>query len=123
VTVPAHRYLWSPHDENHGHYRRYDKAMLERIWKGRHVHPIFVSYFNFFLFPVIYAVRAYNRWRDKEWGEAGTDLVVPKLWLNGILESIFSSEGAILDSLLKRGRPSGFPIGVSLMALLRKGSK
>ncbi|HTY24524.1 MAG TPA: methyltransferase domain-containing protein [Desulfomonilaceae bacterium] len=123
MTVPANMSLWSPHDAAHGHYRRYHRAMLEKLWKGREVTVIFVTYFNFFLFPIIYAVRAYNRLRKKEWGEAGTDLDLPGPWLNGVLESIFSSEGAILEYLMKRGRRTGWPFGVSLMALLRKGSK
>jgi SAM-dependent methyltransferase len=123
VTVPANMGLWSPHDVNHGHYRRYDPPMLERLWQGHDVHPILVSHFNFFLFPIIYTVRAYNRWRGKEWGEAGTDLDLPGPRLNSILESVFSWEGVLIGYMLKRGRLSGFPIGVSLMALLRKGSK
>ena len=122
ITVPANMSLWSPHDTAHGHYRRYHRAMLERLWKGHEVSVIFVSYFNFFLFPIIYVVRAYNRLRKREWGDAGTDLHLPGPFVNGFLESIFASEGLILSHMVKQGLRTGWPFGVSLMALLRKGS-
>lgn len=123
ITVPAYMSLWATHDVTSGHHRRYHRAMLERVWKGAAVHTVFVTYFNVFLFPLIYAVRMYSRLRKKEWGHAGTDLALPKPWLNKLLESVFSSEGAVIDYLLNRGYQTGWPFGASLIALLRKGSK
>ena len=121
ITVPADMRLWSPHDENHGHYRRYDVSELEKTWTGQDVEPIMVTYFNALLYPVIKAVRIYNRFRNKEWGEAGTDLKIPPRLMNRLLTALFSSEALILKRMLRNGTANRrLPFGVSLMAFLRK---
>jgi SAM-dependent methyltransferase len=120
VTVPARMSLWSPQDVNHGHHRRYESETLARLWEGQAVEEILVSYFNSILFPVVYVVRKWNRWRDKTWGEAGTDLKIQKPWLNSILTSLFSIEAEFFCRLLRHGRHLGLPFGVSVMALLKK---
>ncbi|MBI2633328.1 MAG: methyltransferase domain-containing protein [Parcubacteria group bacterium] len=53
MTVPAHQSLWSPLDDAFGHKRRYDKKeLVEKIKKaGFTVKKI--SYFIFFLFPIL----------------------------------------------------------------------
>lgn len=120
LTVPANPALWSPHDESHGHWRRYDRRRLERLWEGVPVRPLLVSYFNARLYPVIRVVRLLNRWRGKPSGAARTDFRMPPAWLNRALDRIFAGEARRLTGVLEKRRRRGYPFGVSLVALVQR---
>lgn len=120
LTVPASMALWSPHDVNHGHYRRYEPEQLRALWEGLPITVRLFSYFNTYLYPLIRAVRSFNRLRNREWGEAGTDLSVPARPVNRVLEALFSLEAKALTNMLASDRKRGFPFGVSLLACMRK---
>jgi SAM-dependent methyltransferase len=120
LTVPADMALWSPHDESHGHYRRYDLTRLTRLWAGLPVSMLLVSYFNSRLYPIVRLIRAVNHLRGKSSGDAGTDLKMPSAPVNRILDRIFSSEYQVLTDLLQGRRPDGYRNGVSLVAILRR---
>jgi len=73
LTVPAHKFLWSRHDEASHHKRRYSRkdlmAKLER--SGFAVDK--TTYYMFFLFPVLAAMRLLSRvLRGKEGERSGT---------------------------------------------------
>jgi SAM-dependent methyltransferase len=119
LTVPADPSLWSPHDESHGHWRRYDRARLERLWEGLPVTPLLVSYFNRRLYPLVKLVRMVSRRRGKARGQAGTDFKIPAAPVNRLLTGIFAGESRRLARLLD-GRGRGYAAGVSLVALLRR---
>ena len=119
LTVPAGPSLWSPHDESHGHYRRYDQARFQRLWQGLPAAPLLVSYFNRRLYPLVKLVRMVNRWRGKAGGQAGTDFKIPAAPVNRLLTAIFAGESRRLVRLLD-GRGRGYAAGVSLVALLRR---
>ncbi len=120
LTVPANMSLWSPQDVNYGHYRRYEPAQLEALWAGLPVTVRLFSFFNTYLYPLVKGVRVFNRLRNREWGEAGTDLSIPPRPLNKALRAIFSRESKMLTSMLASGSKRGFPFGVSLVACVRK---
>lgn len=120
LTVPADMKLWSPHDESHGHYRRYDLAQLAKLWEGLPVSTLLLSYFNSRLYPVVRLIRAINRWRRKSSGEAGTDLAMPSPLVNRLLDHVFSGEYRTLTNLLQGRRRHGYSSGVSLIAVLRR---
>lgn len=122
LTVPAKKSLWSPHDANYGHFRRYEIHELEAVWAGLPVTVTLLSYFNYYLYPVVRMVRAFNRFRNREWGAAGTDLSMPPSPVNWVLRTIFASESRVLSELQTGERISGFSYGVSLVSLLRKDS-
>lgn len=119
VTVPANERLWSPHDVNFGHYRRYTRTRLERVWQGLPVTPLLVSHSMARLLPVVRVVRAFNRWRGRATGTAGTDFATPPAWINAKLESIFAGEANRLVAALRDPRRV-YPRGVSLVAILRR---
>lgn len=120
ITVPADMGLWSPHDVALGHFRRYDRPSLERIWSGLPVTPVLMSYYNHRLYPLALLARNLSRLRGTAWGEAGTDLALPAPPVNRLLERVFSGEERRLRELMEGKRREGFPNGVSLIAILRR---
>ncbi len=119
VTVPADERLWSEHDESFGHYRRYDRRRLERVWEGLPVTPLLTSYYNTRLYPLIRLIRARNRWRGRAGGRAGTDFWLPRAPVNRLLEATLAGEGRRLAARL-HGRSRDYGYGASLVALLRR---
>ena len=120
VTVPADASLWSEHDRAFGHYRRYDRARLESVWQGLPVRPVFVSYFNTRLFPIVKGVRTWNQWRGRAHGAAGTDFALPIAPANYLLTRYFAGERRRLSAMARGERRRAYPRGVSLMALVQR---
>lgn len=120
LTVPADMALWSAHDQSFGHYRRYDRQGLERLWTGLPVSVRLVSYFNARLYWVIRATRAWNRLRGRASGQAGTDFWLPRPWVNHRLESILCGEANRLVDILRGICEQGYQRGASIVAVLRK---
>jgi hypothetical protein len=119
ITVPADETLWSLHDVNFGHYRRYARERLERVWSGLPVTPVLVSHYMTRLLPVVRTVRAVNRYRGQAAGAAGTDFAMPPRWLNGLLQETFAGEADRLVVAMREPRQA-YPRGVSLIAILRR---
>lgn len=61
ITAPALSFIWSNHDKNQGHYRRYDKDRFARIAKNTGLKVKYLSYFNFFLSIPIISIRLLSR--------------------------------------------------------------
>ena len=120
LTVPADESLWSEHDESFGHYRRYDRARLQRVWTGLPVTTLLVSYFNARLLPLIRLVRARSRRRGHAAGQVGTDFWLPIAPVNSTLQAIFAGEGRRLVQVLEGRQASGYTAGSSLVALIRR---
>jgi SAM-dependent methyltransferase len=51
ATVPAHQWLWSPHDERVGHVRRYDRSTITRLFEASGFGITWCSPFYGFLIP------------------------------------------------------------------------
>lgn len=119
ITVPADPALWSAHDENHLHYRRYTRERFERIWRDLPVDAPLVSAFNSRLYLPIKTVRTLTRRRGRAAGQAGTDLFLPPRPVNRLLTALYASEGARLERALAHGAPP-YAAGVSLLAVLRR---
>jgi len=110
LTVPAFPALWSGHDEEHHHRRRYTKrTLIDRII-GVGLSPIYVTFFNSFLFPLIAGVRLCK-------AALGLhnihDDTLPPQAINRLFAAIFASEYRVL-------RRVRLPVGVSLLMLARK---
>ncbi|MFN5608315.1 MAG: class I SAM-dependent methyltransferase [Holosporales bacterium] len=110
LTVPAFSFLWSYHDTQRHHHRRYTKKHLESLCLEAGFHIKKISYYNTILFPLIATIRLYNSIFKKN---HGSDDKMPPLWINKILKTVFASE----RYWLKRGN---FPAGVSLVVVLQK---
>jgi SAM-dependent methyltransferase len=105
ATVPAYRWLWSRHDDEHHHFRRYTSRQLRHRLAAGGWTPEAWSYFNSVLLPPIAGVRLAGRvWPQN--GERPNLRMTPG-WLNGILLAPMRLEGALIE------RGVRFPAGVS----------
>jgi len=109
LTVPAYKFLWSNHDEQRHHKRRYTKRRLMKVAGDAGLDPIMVSYYNTLLFPIILAVRLVRRIT----GSKRDDDRLPGRIANALLRRVFSFERRLIGSV-------PMPIGVSLLMLARK---
>ena len=120
ITVPAEMALWSPHDDFHGHFRRYSKNDLFDMLIALPVSIRLLSYYNIWLYPAVKIIRSFTNLTGKAWGKAETDLSVPPKFINTILSLIFSSESRWLINRIDQHCVTKLPFGVSLIALVRK---
>jgi SAM-dependent methyltransferase len=112
VTVPAYRWLWSHHDDTHGHRRRYTRRVIVARaeaagWRCRRA-----TYFNSTLLLPIAAARAAQRLAlDRE----KTDYDRTPAWLSTPLELIMRGEARLIEAGLS------LPAGVSVGLVCRAG--
>ena len=109
LTVPAFNFLWSQHDDENHHQRRYRRRDLVDLARQCALSLDYISYFNFWLFPPVAAVRLIRK--VIPYRESWQDMRQPNEVVNRVLQSIFSSERHIA------GRMS-LPFGISLMAAM-----
>lgn len=113
VTVPALQALWSDHDVVNGHKRRYDRSGLAALLRGADLELAHLSYFNTALLSAVAAARLAQRVRRSP-GRPESDFSMPAESTNRMLTWVFSSESRVVA-----GR--GLPLGVSLIAVARRG--
>ena len=106
MTVPAHQWMWSAHDEVNHHKRRYSKATLRALIDGSPLELERIGYFNSLLFPVAVAERLSSKLRRKD----SADLSLPSAPLNAALERTFAAERHLVGRL-------PLPPGLSLFAI------
>lgn len=113
AAVPAHPWLWSPHDEFLHHHRRYRSGELEALLASGGLRVRRRHGFNFLLLPPIAAVRLTKRWLGRDRPAEGTDFFdLPDAVERG-LEALFGLEAAIV-------RRWPVPTGVSTMLLAER---
>lgn len=91
LTVPMFPFLWSSHDVYNHHFRRYRRAELNQKLAQAGLKPVYQSYFNFWLFPVVAATRAVRNvlgFKDSAKG----DLSMNASFFNSLLTQLFASE-------------------------------
>jgi SAM-dependent methyltransferase len=106
MTVPAHQWMWSAHDEVNHHKRRYSKRALKRLIEGSPLRLDGIGYFNSLLFPVAVAERLSSKLRGKD----NADLTLPPAPLNSALERAFAAERHLIGRV-------PLPPGLSLYAV------
>ena len=111
ISAPAFSFLWSVHDELAHHKRRYNREELRASFVMAGLEPIFISYFNFFLFPAIAMFRVLSG--AFRFSRNVSDFSATPELLNSMLASIFAAERFLL-------RLFPLPFGVSLIAVARK---
>ncbi|MCZ7646798.1 MAG: class I SAM-dependent methyltransferase [Planctomycetota bacterium] len=109
LTVPALRWLWSQHDVEHHHFRRYHRGELRRKLLRLGFDVRFISYAMFLLLPAMGGARLLLRpqtWSARHLEPGTRGLAKPLEW-------IFSSERHLM-------RLAPLPIGGSLVAVARR---
>ena len=113
ITVPAYQFLWSSHDQAHGHKRCYKKSQVVELCQQAGYEVIFASYFNTFLFPLVAIARLAGNFRKYlQKAENSSDAKPAPIWLNGLLEKVFRSEQYLLPKF-------SLPFGVSIICVAR----
>jgi SAM-dependent methyltransferase len=112
ITVPAHPYLWSEHDEALYHFRRYRRGEFrERILQaGFRLNRL--SYCITFTFPPIVAFRWLQRLRPKS-QRPKTHLIALPRWANRLILATVEIEALLLKWI-------NLPFGVTLLAVAEK---
>jgi SAM-dependent methyltransferase len=108
VTVPACPSLWSAHDVELGHRRRYTAMGLRRVIEAAGYRVQYLSYFNTVLFPAIASIRLWKRLR----GDDRHDLWRPAPFVNAVLERLFALERHAIPRY-------ALPFGTSLLVIAR----
>lgn len=106
MTVPAHQWMWSAHDDLNHHERRYSKRALKRLVNDSPLRLERIGYFNSFLFPLAIAERIATKVRHKD----SANLKLPSPLLNRALEGVFAAERHFAGRL-------PLPPGLSLFAV------
>jgi SAM-dependent methyltransferase len=113
ITVPAYQWLYSSHDAQHHHYRRYTAGELRAIAKAAGLRPTRVGYYNTMLFPLALV----RRLAEKLLGlHPIDDSALPGSLLNGFLYRAFSLEARFIGGWF-------FPFGLSVVGLFRVGEE
>ena len=108
LTVPAYQFLWSDLDVINDHKRRYTLKELSNKIKQAGLKIKYGSYFNTWLFPLIFLVyflkNHFSMFKDTYQAS------FPSKPINFILKSIMSGERFIIQN-------GAFPFGVSIILL------
>ncbi|MDP4076706.1 bifunctional 2-polyprenyl-6-hydroxyphenol methylase/3-demethylubiquinol 3-O-methyltransferase UbiG [Acidovorax sp. A1169] len=113
LTVPAYQWLWSGHDVDHHHHRRYTagRVRAKATKAGLVVHR--AGYFNTVLFPLIAIARLAGKLAGRKGGD--TETALPSPWLNATLRTLFGAERPLVARM-------GLPFGTSVIAVLGRPS-
>jgi SAM-dependent methyltransferase len=110
VTVPAYAWMWSEHDVQHHHRRRYRRDAARALFERAGLKVRRATYFNTLLFPPIAAVRLAKKVLG---AEGGSDEAMPPAPLNAALKGMFAAEAALL-------RAGDLPFGVSILVIAER---
>lgn len=102
ITVPAYQWLFSVHDKNLGHYRRYTRRGLSALLSEHGFNVTYSGYMNTFLFPLMMIARLFNT----------TGTGIPGFGLNKIFTSIYSAESIFIPAV-------SFPFGGTVTAVCK----
>lgn len=105
ISVPAFNWLWSPHDEVLGHYRRYTRRGLIKVLQSAGLKVEACSYFFGAVLPLVALVRLLSR---KQKDRSSSDLRQHSSLVNSILARIGKIEARCL--------PHNKIAGVSVLA-------
>ena len=110
LTVPAYQWMWTEHDVQLHHVRRYTLRALRRQVIAGGFEPITWSYFNTFALPLVAAARLTERFSDRS---GQTDLDRTPAMLNRVLERPLHLEARLIE------RGVSLPAGVSIGMVCR----
>lgn len=114
ITSPALPFIWSDHDTNQGHKRRYYLPEMKQLAKKTNMRLEFSGYFNFWFSLPIILIRVLSRFKPlsrlSSYDSGLNYDIAHRKKINNILQAIFVSE----IKLLKYVR---YPLGISVAAV------
>ncbi|MCI3953040.1 MAG: SAM-dependent methyltransferase [Burkholderiales bacterium] len=113
ITVPAYQWLYSSHDAQHHHYRRYTARRLRTMAKAAGLRPSRVGYYNTVLLPLALIRRLAEKLLNLH---PVDDSALPGSALNRLLYRAFSLEARVIRSWF-------FPVGLSVVGLFHAGEE
>lgn len=117
VTTPALQFIWSDHDSEQGHFRRYVRRDMKQLSMKTKLRIERISYFNFFLSPAIITIRLLGRIKPfKKFNSYDSKLnfdLAKKNLVNNLLRTIFVSE-------IKLMKYTDYPVGISIFTVFKK---
>lgn len=103
AAVPAHRYLWSEHDEALAHFRRYERNELKTLVEDAGLEVKKITEAVMLALPAVLLYRAFRR-RARRDGQPKTSLVRLPAPLNRLLIWLLDIENALMPYVsLPRG--------------------
>lgn len=120
ITSPALHFIWSRHDSNQGHQRRYTRTIFKNLSQSLNLPILYMSYFNFLFSIPIILIRLLSKIRPLTSlanydNNLNFDIVNHKK-LNSFLQKCFIAE--IFS--LRYWHP---PWGISIAVVLQKPAK
>lgn len=115
IFVPAFPSLWSQHDEDNLHHRRYRRKELRSKLVSAGFHIAQSGYWNFMLFFPGAMVRMMGKILKNEWSYEKGGLYLPNSLVNNTMLHIVKFENRILHYI-------PFPFGLSLYSMAKKTS-
>ncbi|MFC1751783.1 class I SAM-dependent methyltransferase [Thermoproteota archaeon] len=106
ITVPSYQWLWTTHDEDNHHYRRYSKKMLLKLLKSNNFNSIRTSYFMTLLFPLAVIQRLISKMFSTKTNQKNR----PHFIVNAVFEKIFHMESKLISKL-------NLPYGLSIISI------
>lgn len=112
INVPAHKFLWSEHDEALEHKRRYHRLELTKKLKDAGFEIVSSSYFVTLISPLIILYRLYGNIFGKSAYPKTSYVLLPRV-LNNFMATLLKIETRILLKMR-------IPFGVTLNFVARK---
>lgn len=112
-AVPAHQWLWGPHDDLSHHKRRYSRRGLDQVLGQAGFTVEWISYYNTALFPAVAALRVGRRLLRPN-APPASDFDVDSGPLNSLMLRLFAAERHLINWMR-------LPFGVSLVVVARAG--
>ncbi|MCX7045745.1 MAG: class I SAM-dependent methyltransferase [Candidatus Sumerlaeota bacterium] len=113
LTVPAHPFLWSEHDEALHHFRRYTRGRLRALLESQPLEITRLTYAITFTFAPIVLFRVLTRLVCRRKQGPKTHVILLPRWINRALIGLLKIEARLL-------RRMDLPFGVSLVAMVKK---
>lgn len=113
ITVPAYQWLWTEHDVQLHHVRRYTLSRVRSRAEGAGWSPVHATYFNSILLPAVAAARGMSRVSARRGGSrrrGHTDLDRTPGGLNGLLELPLRLEAGAISRGVRL--PAGVSVGM-----------
>jgi len=109
INLPAFNFLYSSHDRAIETARRFTKKEVKQLLQESSFTILKLTYWDFFLFPVVATTRLIRKKSDKE----TSDIKVPTKIINELLYFILSTEANLI-------RFTSLPWGTSVFAVAQK---